>query len=538
MLAVKRAKPTNGTADGRPRTKRLSTAVPIIALGIIGAFSFQAQATVVVDPNGIGANNVFPNNLETNPNTDSIFIGFNGFGEVEVNASSDGNGFTSISATTSFQVGSSTTGGSGPGTLRVIGNGSAGSASAFGSPTGNLAVGIGGDGLIEVLNGGLVSSGSIQIGASTSDADIVVDGSTSRLEATSGSISFSDVAEGVQRSLTVRNGATASASGGQFGSDMDVQDGDQLTVTGAGSNAEFEGRMTVRGQVDVLDSGRIDQVERIGVDNPKSLTVGSLDGSSSVRVSDAGSEISLLRDVEIGASEELTDIVVDPDTGDFNFIFEPTGGSLIVENDGTFRTAEDIRVASNDNQSTGVVTVRSGGNLFANELTLSEGGTLNGGDGFITANVILDGGTIAPGNSPGTMFIDGDLILNSGLLEIELESPTETDFFDVTGDVLFGDDLMVDLILSFLPTDVIDIADFFNFDSFGIDPAFSLLSNVNLVFSPDVVITDGDIVTVALFDSVQDFPVGDAAAVPGPGVLALLVLGLGGLGFVRRRQTT
>ena len=63
--------------------------------------------------------------------------------------------------------------------------------------------------------------------------------------------------------------------------------------------------------------------------------------------------------------------------------------------------------------------VYGGGNLVANgsltnsTVTVSDGGTLTGA-GAVGTTIVLDGGTISPGNSPGALQINGDLIWNNG----------------------------------------------------------------------------------------------------------------------------
>jgi len=77
---------------------------------------------------------------------------------------------------------------------------------------------------------------------------------------------------------------------------------------------------------------------------------------------------------------------------------------------------------------TGAVTVESGGTL--------------GGDGFIGGEVtVLDGGTLAPGTSPGTLTINNNLILNNASnLNYELDTPGTVgmgvnDLVQVNGDL-------------------------------------------------------------------------------------------------------
>jgi len=66
-------------------------------------------------------------------------------------------------------------------------------------------------------------------------------------------------------------------------------------------------------------------------------------------------------------------------------------------------------------------------------------------------NLVNNGGTISPGASPGNTTIHGQLQINSGVLEIELASPTSFDTITATGSAVVGGDLHVRLLSGFLP---------------------------------------------------------------------------------------
>ncbi|OHT20322.1 Autotransporter-associated beta strand repeat protein [Sphingomonas haloaromaticamans] len=89
------------------------------------------------------------------------------------------------------------------------------------------------------------------------------------------------------------------------------------------------------------------------------------------------------------------------------------GGTTTLSGANAYTGATDVmagRLLINGNQSaaTGLTTVHSGGTL--------------GGSGIIGGSVfVADGGHLAPGNSPGTLTINGDLALDSGaFLDFEL----------------------------------------------------------------------------------------------------------------------
>jgi len=81
------------------------------------------------------------------------------------------------------------------------------------------------------------------------------------------------------------------------------------------------------------------------------------------------------------------------------------------------------------------------------------GGTFNFTGGTLSADVVdfdltNDGGVIAPGDSPGLTQINGDLILNSGVLEIEIGGTQfgQFDRIEVDGIADFGGTLRVELL--------------------------------------------------------------------------------------------
>lgn len=100
----------------------------------------------------------------------------------------------------------------------------------------------------------------------------------------------------------------------------------------------------------------------------------------------------------------------------------------------------------------GVLNVSNGGALFGlapednegfrGELGVGENGSIEGSEGAIHANVRMAAGSLLePGNSPGALTIDGDLILEAGSrLRLEVAGAEAGSLFDqlvVTGDVVF-----------------------------------------------------------------------------------------------------
>ena len=98
----------------------------------------------------------------------------------------------------------------------------------------------------------------------------------------------------------------------------------------------------------------------------------------------------------------------------------------------------------------------SGGTLTTPLLSKGNAGQFNFTGGTLHADVVdfdlvNNGGTISPGQSLGNTAIHGQLQINSGVLEIDLASPTSFDTVTATLSALLGGDLHVRLANGFLP---------------------------------------------------------------------------------------
>ncbi|HEY0946243.1 MAG TPA: PEP-CTERM sorting domain-containing protein [Opitutaceae bacterium] len=107
------------------------------------------------------------------------------------------------------------------------------------------------------------------------------------------------------------------------------------------------------------------------------------------------------------------------------------GGSLIVGSGASIMTTDAISIGGS-----GALSLTTGGTLSAGSLT-SDG--VIGGSGTIMAGTFTNNGILGPGNSPGSITLDGDVIQTAaGLTLIEISGAlagTEYDFIHVTGDL-------------------------------------------------------------------------------------------------------
>jgi len=412
---------------------------------------------------------------------------------------------------------------------------------------------------VNILNGGRYSGERTFLaldnfdGTPPGDVSVTVDGAGSTLETETVGIGESSVPTTASAELVVSDGGLLSAaptpgesfSNGQIyvGADSGTQD-DRLLVTGNGSRAEatdFIGLLSLTGsdRIDVLEGGMLAVT---GTDS-FGISIGGFETAAEMLVSGAGSTASSTGDVAVG----FTRFVGWDDPENFTGPrFGQHDGVLTVENGGSLAAAGEIIV---DNSPAFTVTsgtivgdpvsaelvVGSGGSVSASNVIVNQGGRLSGAGGTILSDVIVNGGTVAPGASPGILNVDGDLDLVDALLEIELGGTGlgEYDQLNISGN-LFAD-AGTTFQFSLFDDYMLQVGD--TFDIFNVDGTMDLTSAM-LDFTGL-----GDGVQTSFFSTgsgsfalrVDDVDGNMPAPIPLPAGGMLLISALGLLGLWNRK---
>ncbi|MGE3954141.1 MAG: hypothetical protein AB7F31_02945 [Parachlamydiales bacterium] len=144
-------------------------------------------------------------------------------------------------------------------------------------------------------------------------------------------------------------------------------------------------------------------------------------GTATITTIDLGTPI---RTFDIADGPAAVDMIMIASTSAVGGGFDKQGGGLLqLQGASSYPGASTVTVSSGELQVNGTLTCAT---------TIVDSGARLSGTGTLTTALTLDG-TIAPGNSIGTLFIVGNPVFSgSSITEIEI-TPTMSDLIDITG---------------------------------------------------------------------------------------------------------
>ncbi|WP_255988624.1 Ig-like domain-containing protein [Chitinolyticbacter albus] len=253
---------------------------------------------------------------------------------------------------------------------------------------------------------------------------------------------------------TVSAGSLSIAGDSNLGAGtVTLGSGTNLAITGAGTidNAiVLSGNATVTNTANVVLSGNISGTNSLTKAGASTLTLTGTNGHTGTTVN-AGT-LSIAADSNLGTgtvtlATGATLLITGATTVDNAMALSgnatvstsanTTISSAISGPGGLTKTGASALTLSGSSAYTGATNVNAGSLLVNGALTATTGvttaaGATLGGSGNIASNVTINsGGTLAPGNSAGTLTIDGDLTMASGsTLAIEINGATAGTGYD------------------------------------------------------------------------------------------------------------
>jgi fibronectin-binding autotransporter adhesin len=298
-----------------------------------------------------------------------------------------------------------------------------------------LVVGESGPGTLNVLNGGQVTSSQGVIGSQAASVGIAtVSGAGSRWTMTGDLL----VDTGGTGTLNITNGGVVSNATGILAT-LNFQLSGTATVDGAGSHWINSGNVIVGdtgpGTLTISNAGQVSANSGAGT-----VTLANNAGSRGTLNIGAGSGAGALNATAVNGGAGTAILNFNHTSASYTFVPIITG-SIAVNHVGSGTT-----VLNGANTYVGATTVNAGtlrvnGSLGAASAVAVNSGATLGGIGTVSGAVtVANGGTLAPGNSPGTITL-GSLVLNNtsalayelGALQPPGIAGTDSDLINVTG---------------------------------------------------------------------------------------------------------
>ena len=274
-------------------------------------------------------------------------------------------------------------------------------------------------------------------------------------------------------------------------------------------------------------------------------------GSGTLNITGSGSEVAATDIVVVGRAD-----FYDPSNTSAGGLIDVSAGGILstldgmhVGENGEIKTDADVRIGTGAVSVPGsanvlaenYIVVSDGGTLTADTIHLDSGGFLGGNAGIIDADVMLSGGVLGPGASPGSMDILGDLTYSGGFIDLEIggTGPGQFDVLNIFGSLILPASPLSDLLrITFLDSYLAAAGDTFNvlnFDALSGGPITAsffnedgdALEGYGIDFSSSTGSFGFSVVSVP--DPLQPVPL--------PASLPILLAGLGSLAMLKNRRS-
>ena len=236
------------------------------------------------------------------------------------------------------------------------------------------------------------------------------------------------------------------SAGSSYGGQTDIKEG---TLLAANSTALGTGGLNGTTMTNIRNGATLALQGGISLDEHFHAWGNGVDGLGVVR-SISGNNALTLKDGSgngsLGIDTNIT-VGVDADKLTVTGFYHDSGSYGITKvGNGTLEFTDKSRYTGATNVNTGNLIVN--GNISTSSLTTVKSGASLGGSGTVGALTVLSGGTLAPGNSPGTLTVGGTLSLEDlSILSFEL-NPTDTTVGGGINDLITGvTDLTLDGLL-------------------------------------------------------------------------------------------
>ncbi len=303
----------------------------------------------------------------------------------------------------------------------------------------DLTIGVEGSGSLSITNGGSVQNANGIIGGGGGVGNVVVKGPGSTW--TNHVDLYSGPGNGSTGTLSIEDGGKVISVVSYIGYLPDSEG--TVSVSGANSTLELTGDdLTVgvhgKGTLNIAKGGLVTVGTETGGDYSGPLTIGYSNGSTStLNIGAAANETAIgagtLKAAFVEFGSGTGTIVFNHTDTDYEFDTDVKGnGALAFYSGNTSLTGDYSGFTGSATVNGGVMAVNS---TFNQAISVLRGGTL-GGTGTVSDVTLASGAILAPGNSIGTLNVNGDLDFVAGsTYQVEVDKDGHSDKLVSTGSV-------------------------------------------------------------------------------------------------------